>query len=242
MTVLFHIDWDSGTAVSTTYTMATPEVPNAHTVTTNPSGVINQEMAAPWNGQWLCDTGAFWYSVAYAALSSATMQATSGRILAQFDPPTAQGQIWDMRYVANRLDGMINIGRNAGGNLIGSAVWNNDGSAASLDAGAMPTNPFNLEIIYDFNNATAGLRFRWRVWDVGASPGAFNDATTTSGPAGTSSQFDQVTLGDGQNNVMNTFVGKVYISDDITEELSALLGGSFSAAWAGGANSMIGMQ
>lgn len=58
------------------------------------------------------------------------------------------------------------------------------------------------------------------MWEVGQSVPSFTDATSTAGSAGTTDQPTGLQCGDSSNGTVELWVGKIIISDDITEDLS----------------------
>lgn len=227
MTVLFNVDWDSGTLASTTYTLAPPEVPNGHTLTTGASSVYS-EAASPWSGQWVAEPSFATPWKITSTVSASTIQATSGRLLIQMNPTTSSGaniNLFDARdsVTGDRLNLYM---RNSDTHLVAHTERNGGAAFADIDLGAYPAVAHNVELIYDFNNATANQRARARVWNIGGSAGSFTDATSTSGSAGTTAQFNSLTMGDENNGSTALKIGKIFFSDSITEDLSALLSGA----------------
>jgi len=217
--VTFYTNWVHGTLVSTTYTQATPEIPNAHTWTF--VGSIAPEPDTPWNGQTLADFTAAWNHYATATVSSSTVPASAGRLLIEVDTMVDNHRILNLS-ATSPSNGLLRIERTAG-NLSVSLLWNNYNNGATVDLGTFPTSPFALEIIYDTLNSTRAERCKARLWTIGGTPpSSFTAATTTDGGQSVATdQFVALTLGNPDSDSY-VRIGRVIVSNSITEDLSAV--------------------
>lgn len=237
--VLLYANWGNGTG---TYTAATPDVPNGHTYSFNAGATIGVEAAAPWSGQSLADLSAGVRNVS-STVSAATAQATSGRYFFECVPmgSGANGNNCNAfsLYATVDSNGNIRTRRSSAGDTQVLGYWSG-GFQAQVDLGAESANPYCVEVIYDTTNGTDTLRLRARMWDVGGSAPAFTNCGAGAASAATD-QFTTLRLGDDGNGTGALKVGRIAISNDIAEDLSALdeSSGGFLAAWAGGANGVI---
>jgi hypothetical protein len=214
--VIFYTNWGLGSLVSETYTQATPEVPNSHTWTFK--GSIAAVAGSPWNGQYLADFSASWSDGAQTTVSSATAQATYGRLLVEVAAfPTNGRRIFSLETINSNE--RLRISRNDSANLF-LMFEHGESKYAELDMGAFPTLPAAIEVIYDSNNATAANRLQCRTFAIGGTPGAFSTATGTSGSASTTSQFISVGLAEMGNADTSSKFGRVIVSNSMTEDLS----------------------
>jgi hypothetical protein len=87
----------------------------------------------------------------------------------------------------------------------------------------------NLEFIYDTNNGTANQRLRYRQWVIGGTvPGSFTNCSGSSSAGATTGDFNSLECGDS-DGIDGLYFGKMFFSDDTTEDLSTLLGGGAAA-------------
>lgn len=223
MTVQFKIDWDTAHLSGATYTLVTPEVPNGYALEFINSAAID---TAAWGGSRTIATIPNWNSNVRDTTWDGTIPTTPSQfrflVEAEFTG-TERDQYIRFLYAANDYARVLTSGVNPRIYV----RWN----AAASDADAIDTGytiaddtPFVVECIVDTNNATAAQRVKIRAWAVGGSPGSFVNASSTSGAAGTfGGDFTEFKLGANDNTTQNLRVGRVLISDDITEDLSALL-------------------
>jgi hypothetical protein len=213
--VLFYTNWEHGSLVSTTYTQATPEIPNAHTWTF--AGTIDVDSGSPWNGQSLANFTEHWSKKASTVVSSATASTTSGRLLVEVDE-TADASSTVFRLAG---DGVVLLASySAAGDLIVYSHANGAAQTNEINMDEWPDQPFALEIIYEFDNATADQRLRARAWTVGGTPGSFVDSTSTFGNAANGAEFTALAL--GYNDGFKGKIGRFILSNSITEDLSAV--------------------
>ena len=185
--VLLYANWKSANLSGTTYTYTTPEKPNAFTGTFNANNTIVASGGSPWQvGQELVDLDNNFNCAITHTVSSSTIQATSGRIMFEL-APTSVATVLVSIEAATPANGRMRVSRNGGGNLVVSTLC--AGGDGNVDLGAMSSNPFVVEFIYDCNNATRSQRLRARQWDLGGTPGAFSDNTDVSSSASTTDQF-----------------------------------------------------
>lgn len=211
--VTLYANWVHGSLVSTTYTQDTPEVPDAFTWTFD--GSITVESASPWNGQSLADfTSAFKYTE--ATLTSTEIQATSGRFLIEFEPPTGTGDAIFTTIRSATSQDYIYV-RRVSGELIVEGSRNYSAGFGSINLGTFPTGANTVEVIYDFNNGTGADRVKARTWAVGGSAGSFSTCSW-SGSGGTTQQWNYITLG---FDLRNRY-GRVIVSNSTSEDLSAV--------------------
>jgi hypothetical protein len=217
--VTLYTNWVHGALVSTTYTQATPEIPNAHTWTFD--GSIAAEAASPWNGQYLADFTADWNDHAVTTVSASTFAASAGRLLVEVQTGAADYPRILTASAAIPSYGLLLV-RNVGGNLQISLDWNDYNHLAEVNLGTFPTSPFALEIIYDTLNATRAQRLQARVWAIGGTPpGSFTAAGYTwGGSSVATNQFTSLSLGTS-DDTSNVLIGRVIVSNSITEDLSA---------------------
>jgi hypothetical protein len=214
--VLFYTNWDHGTLASSQFTHAAPNIPSDF-VWGTANGSIVQDNNSPWNGQYLFDASANWSHQIGATLSSATIQASSGRLLVEVDQAPISGGILQL-LASNSSNGLISVTRNAAGELNVSLDWRGWGSHNEINFGAVPAVPFAVELIYDTQNSTVAQRLRGRIWNIGSAAGSFG-TSSGSGSAATTDQF--VTLvGSSQEN--QCIYGRIIISNSTTEDLSAV--------------------
>jgi hypothetical protein len=217
--VTLYANWVHGSLVSTTYTQATPEIPNAHTWGLYGSRTV--VTASPWNGQTLADFTAAWNDRAETTVSSATVQATSGRILVEFDTISeSQSAPIFALSAATASNGRIRIERGAA-NLTVTLRWGSWDGDNTVDLGTAPTGPFVIELIYNTQHATANQRLQARTWAVGGTPGSFSNSTSSGGSAGTTNQFTSLFLGSG-NDWSEYRIGRVIIANSTTDDLSVV--------------------
>jgi hypothetical protein len=101
-------------------------------------------------------------------------------------------------------------------------MW--DGQSVTVNLGSYTAGTATVvEIIWDTNNATASQRLRARRWTLGGSPPSFSD-TATSSTAGTQDQQTSLQLGNSTTGYEIQF-GRIIVSDDIAEDLSAVTEG-----------------
>ena len=219
MAVTLYADWENGSYSAPTYTAATPDIPNGHTWTgngTNYSRAVDND--APWSGQTCLfvtnATNDYWQST----VSASEVQASLGRVLVEMEGGQAARVQFLLQNGAEYWDGRLLIWQTAGGNLEVQLLWQG-GNTATVDLGTYPSGAYVVEVIYDTNNATASLRLRARTWTLGGSPGSFNN-TGSSTSAGSQDQPDGVFFGDSGSGV-DAQLGRVIISDDISEDLSS---------------------
>jgi hypothetical protein len=231
--VLLYANWSNG---SGTYTAATPDKPDAHTYSFNAGATIAVEAAAPWSGQSLAQLESGTRNVT-STLSAATAQATSGRYFFECTPIGAAGNGTNLGmfeiYATVSSNGIIRVRRQNAGNIEVLGYWSG-GYQTTVSLGAESANPYCVEVIYDTTNGTAASRLKARMWDVGGSPPSFTDSDGTGANAATD-QFTTLGIGDGGNGTPNFKVGRIAISNDITEDLSALDEGAGAAGPAIGA-------
>jgi len=218
--VLLYTNWDHGTLASGQFSHAAPNIPNTFTWDTA-SGSIIQDNDTPWNGQYLFDSSVNWYDGLFATLTSATVQATSGRLLVEVDSFGVDNSPILGLYASNRSNGSLNIRRESGNVNVGLA-WDGWNGANVVALGAMPSVPFAIEVIYNTQHATANQRLQARMWNIGSTPGSFNNSSTSDGSAANTDQFISLYLADPGNNPTNSIFGRVIISNSTTEDLSAI--------------------
>lgn len=217
MAVTLHVDWTNGQPLSGgTYTANTPDIPDNHTYTFS-NAVLTQDNDAPWNGKYLADLSTSVRSVT-TTVSGTTVANAAGRFCIKCEPLTENTKQFEAKN-DSVLNGLLRVSRVAG-NLEVLSLCNNDGQSNTVALGTYPTGPFAVEVIYDFNNATANQRLRARSWLLSGSPGTFTDATSTSGGASTNSAFTSIKLGSDDTS-LGLMYGRVTFSDDITEDLSS---------------------
>lgn len=241
MALIFDVDWDSGTQSTTTYTQATPEVPNGGTLTltTGAVGQVFQDNDSPWNGKWCCNLAATWDAKVTATLSASTWSNNSGRFLFQMSMPTTGSDCQLFRIDYNNLtSSMLRVKFLYGGGSSQLEIYYSRDAWAqenkvTFDPGTIgTTTPQNIEVIYDPNNSTGGLRLRARHWDIGGTVPSFTDANYVTGPAGTpANQYTVAGWGDGQNSPMTGCqVGRILHSNSISDDLSAYVTSSTGIA------------
>jgi len=227
--VTLYVRWTNGQPLSgTTYTAVAPDVPVGHTYTFNNSASLAVEAGSPWNGQYLAqlDTGTRFLS---STVSSSTVQATSGRILIEVAPLTVStglNENYFRLYATTSNNGEVRV-RNSTTDTVNVLGYWSGGNQVNVSLGAEPSNPFNVEIIYDTNNATASLRMRARMWEIGSSVPSFTDIGAGS-VQNTTDQFTTVEYGDG-GGAAGLKANRLIISNDITEDLSAVTESSTNA-------------
>ena len=215
--VTLYTNWVHGALVSTTYTQATPEIPNAQTWTFVGSRAV--ESASPWNGQTLADFTAAWNHHAVTTVSASTFAASAGRLLIEVDTMADNHRILNVT-AASVSNGLLRVER-AAGNLVVSLAWNNYNNAATVDLGTFPTSPFALEVIYDSLNQTRAERLKARTWTIGGTPPvAFTNATSTDGGSRVATdQFRSLKFGNPDSDSFIR-VGRLIVSNSMTEDLS----------------------
>jgi len=224
--VILYVNWGNGTFSSPTYTADTPDVPDAHTWGFANSGTVQVEAGSPWNGQSVAYLPNYNSNVS-STLTSATMQATSGRVLIEVNTADVTFYKFARFSATNAANGVIWFVK-SGGNLLVRAEWNGSGSTAEVSLGTYPTAEYIVEYIYDFNNGTANQRLRARTWSIGGSAGSMNNATSTAGSAATSDQFTSFNaMPDGE--IPGLKFGRIMVSDDTAEDLSAVSEGGGAA-------------
>lgn len=232
MTVQFHVDWVNGTLDQTadTYTFATPDLPTSGTFANTGDATIDVTAASPWNGQSLFRC-THWYDGAFrTSLSGLPSSQIRGLIQMDLTDITASGEYTFLRVKREGFtgNGGVTVGTDTSGDLqfkiqIGATTqW-----VRWTGTNVMDLTNLNFEFISDPNNATESQRLRARYWSVGGSPGSFVDRTGGDGSyQGTADTKDTVVIADPNNNGhTGLYVGKIYVSDSITEDLSALLSG-----------------
>jgi hypothetical protein len=110
-----------------------------------------------------------------------------------------------------------------------SLAWNGYADYREITFAAFPSNPFALEFLWDTNNGTATQRLRARYWDIGSSAGAFVDSNGGGGGASATDQPVEIRLGQPNDALVTTRIGRIIVSDDITEDLSAVSEGGAAA-------------
>lgn len=219
-----YVNWVNGSYSSPTYTAASPDKPNSQAWTKTGTGFsIAVDNDSPWSGQTCAFVTDANNDYVDATVTSSEVQATSGRVLVEVQVGTWGGlrhQFW--MFATNWWDGRLTIRENTGGVLYVRMEWQG-GQTAFVDLGAHPTGAYVVEVIYDTNNATASQRLRARTWTLGGTPGSFTD-TGSSSSAGSTNQFVTVRLGDNGSGVDAQF-GRVMVSSDISEDLSAVTEG-----------------
>jgi hypothetical protein len=216
--VTLYTNWGHGTLASGQYSHASPEVPATFTWgAVHGAQVVDND--PPWNGQTLLDIGTVWYGRAEAVVSSATAQATSGRLLLEVDSSTTANSPILHLGAANNSHGLLRIEHRSDGTIYTDFQWGGWAGYNIVNLGAVPTVPFAVEIIYDSNNATANQRLRARMWNIVDTPGSFSDSSQADGNAGTTDQFTTVLLGSG-NDWTRHILGRLIISNSTTEDLS----------------------
>lgn len=225
MTITFHQDWDVGTLSSGTYTQAPPEAPNAHTWTFANNAAITAGGSA-WASQSYVDLSAQWNAKAYTTVGATQWPntATGGfRFLITASVTNAAGG--EIYQVDNGGAQKFRILITSGGGL--RIYYDYNGSDAhDMDfVAGTPTRdgtPWYLEVIYDPQNATASQRLRARWWYVvGGSPPSSWTASVQYGTIQTRSQFTNARI-DGEQSASGLRVARIWVSDDITEDLSLL--------------------
>lgn len=154
------------------------------------------------------------------------MQATSGRVLVEIDQATVNGKSFFILQATTAANGRVRIDRTISGNLEAELVFNDGNSSNILDFGTFPSSPCVVEMIYNSNASTAAERLRGRVWNVGETPGSFTNAQTNSGSATTTSQFTNSYIGGYDNENYGLILGRIIISNSMTEDLSLVRDGS----------------
>jgi hypothetical protein len=225
-----YTNWVHGTITNSGsddyYTQASPEIPNGYVVLVKDSNV-EVESASPWSGQTLLDCANHWYDGAYwSGLTSAEITATQGRLLIEVDTfgSANNGKLVMHLEATDNTNFRIRVWRNAGSPdyMRVFLQWNGNGSEADVVFSAFPSNPFNLEFLWDTNNSTANQRLRARYWEIGSSVPSFTDATATTGTAGTTDQPTKIFIAEYENDTVTARYGRLIVSDDITEDLSAV--------------------
>lgn len=226
--VILYVNWGNGQPLSgSTYTAVTPDVPNSHTFTFNSSASLTQDNNSPWNGQYLANLASGVRNIT-STVSSSTVNTTSGRVYVEAAPQSTNSSTMFQFQSTNVLNGRVRVIRTSGGDMSVEGLHANDGAYETVSLGTYPTNPFGLEIIYDFNNSTANQRLRARVWTLGNAAGSFVDAGSTGGGASTSDAFTSLSMGDSNNGTTGLYIGRIAFSNSTSEDLSSLSEGSAS--------------
>ncbi len=212
--VTLYVDWKNGALSGGTYTAATPDRPDEHEFNFT-FATLGVEASAPWNGQTLAHLP-FWYAKITSAVSAATIATTAGRFLIEVNEQEPSDHIFLVK-ADNEFMGHFWAHR-SGGNLMVVLSWNNEASVCEVDLGTYPTAPFALEIIYDSNHATPNQRLRARRWAIGGAPGAFSNATSTTGGAAAMDEFTLLRVGEEEMAGMR--YGRIIASNDVNEDLS----------------------
>jgi hypothetical protein len=225
-TVQFYTNWLSANlSGGVTYTTVAPEKPVSHVLTFDSDVTLGSAGGAPWlTGQEIADLDNHFTANISSTLSSATIQASSGRMYVEFNPTTATAQMLFKVEAATPANGRVRIRIDSGGNVTVQSLC--AGGDGLVDLGAESTNPYAVEIIYDTNNATRSQRLRARMWDLGGTPPSFSDNTDSFSSASTTDQFTYLQVGDGGDVSTGFKSGRIAISDDITQDLSDLTEGS----------------
>ena len=232
MTVQFRVDWANGTLDQTanTYTFASPDIPTSGTFTDTGDATIDVVAAAPWNGQSLFNCS-HWYDGAHRA-SLSNLTASAIRFLVQLDltdiATDAQYEFFRIYNAADSSNGKLTIGADSAGNLNIRSQNPSFFEEVEWAVAVTTLTHLNVEVIADTNNATESQRLRARYWAVDGSAPSFTNRTGGDGSGQrTTATPDKITLCDPNNNGhTGTKFGKIFVSDDITEDLSALVAGT----------------
>jgi len=213
-----------------TYTAVAPDVPVAHTYTFGASAALVVDNDSPWDGQYLADLDVAYNSYVTSTLSSATMQATSGRVYIEGEGKPNSGGSELLRLApTTALNGRVKVEPN-GTNMRVAFTVDGGNEQAEVDLGTWPASPYAVEIIYDRGAATANERLRARTWALSGSPGSFVNSSPTIS-SGTTDQYTLLQLnysGDTPDS-SPLQVNRIIISNDPAEDLSAVSEGGGAA-------------
>jgi hypothetical protein len=143
-------------------------------------------------------------------------------LLFQFEPSDVWGSNNFAKIEATTPNNGTVAIRETSGNLLAIEFTFNGGSTfLAHDFGTIPSVATNVEVIYD-SQGSGAARLQSRTWAVGGTPGSFANAAFSSGANANTDQFTLLTLNQC-GDVSSRRYGKIFISDDINEDLSALL-------------------
>lgn len=223
MTAQLLIDWH-GSFVSNTYTLSSPEVPAAHTLTRTGANVGIGTI-----GSHAALVRASGSDTAGGTVPSAAQQDETGIAMLVYVDPTSlegNGRILRMRRNGGADDGQVVLRRNnADSTFMVEQSWNNGNAWANYNF-AMPATPVWIWARLVPSESVAANRTQVKVWaDGDAVPGSFSTATNTGGAQGTSGNVQPLdTLIWDQTDYTWGF-GLFVIDDNPDADMSAYLPG-----------------
>lgn len=238
MTVRFKVDWTTGTfdTGADTYTQATPETPNAGVLALIDTYSEQTPSSGGFAGRSVLQLDSWNAGVSEETVSSLS---GSGRLLVQYDydsanPPGGDARLIRLRDAATTAWQLRIYINSASTPYLWGRLQTEGGSFdRNVTFSAFSDVACNIEVVFDTNNATSSERFKMRYWDIGSSPGSW----TSHSSGGTDAQVNPVTvpdalvIADPGNGPVRGQVGTILISDDPTEDLSALLEQQGNIAW-----------